>query len=257
MRFTLGKNMKKLLISCLISLFSYQVALSEVPYKAVLILTQAAMAAAQIGMVRTAGTAAGMYYGVAHMGFQGGDNGGGSRGSSREERERGQAEEGAKADEVREAKNRGDLAGQRRRNLNGLTDVELAAHIKKSVAEREAQNKEKAIAESRKNVNQMQQQVERGQAPKGIKRVDQESPNDGEIAHVHFVDGTSLNCDGSIHKTKSGTPRPTKAQAKWLISNGWIVPGFARIGDMLLIVPGVGNVWYFSGDDGIQHDLEL
>ena len=68
--------------------------------------------------------------------------------------------------------------------------------------------------------NQMQKQVERGQAPKTVIRVDQarvpfEKPN------VHFADGSALNMDGTW---KHGGRELTSAEANWLSGNGWGVP---------------------------------
>ena len=44
--------------------------------------------------------------------------------------------------------------------------------------------------------NQMQKQVEKGQAPKEVDRVDG-AHTEGQQPHVHFKDGTSLNQDRS------------------------------------------------------------
>ena len=63
--------------------------------------------------------------------------------------------------------------------------------------------------------NQMQMQVERGQAPKGVLRVD--NPKiPGQQPHIHFSDGTSLNIDGSVHDRKNGIPNLTNEIKIWL-----------------------------------------
>ena len=68
--------------------------------------------------------------------------------------------------------------------------------------------------------NQMQMQVERGQAPKGVLRVD--NPKiPGQQPHIHFSDGTSLNIDGSVHDRKNGIPNLTNEIKIWLEKNGW------------------------------------
>lgn len=67
----------------------------------------------------------------------------------------------------------------------------------------------------------MQKEVQRGQAPKDIARVDKPHvPN--QEPHVHFKDGTSLNQSGSVHDAHRGTPSPTRAALEWLRSHGWL-----------------------------------
>ena len=68
--------------------------------------------------------------------------------------------------------------------------------------------------------NQMQKQVERGQAPKGVVRVDNPKVP-GQQPHVHFSDETSLNIDGSVHDAKNGIPNLTNEIRIWLEKNGW------------------------------------
>jgi len=63
----------------------------------------------------------------------------------------------------------------------------------------------------------MQRQVERGQAPKSVDRVDParapfEQPN------VHFKDGSCLNSDGTW---KHGGRPLTNAEKNWLMKNNW------------------------------------
>lgn len=66
--------------------------------------------------------------------------------------------------------------------------------------------------------NQMQKQVERGQAPSGVVRVDSWGNNPWEQPHVHFSDGTAINLDGTPHH---GTPNLNNDTRNWLTSNGW------------------------------------
>jgi hypothetical protein len=66
----------------------------------------------------------------------------------------------------------------------------------------------------------MQKQVERGQAPKSIDRVDRaRSPYEKD--QVHFQDGNALNKDGSW---KHGGRSLTNSEKKWLVKNGWTLP---------------------------------
>ena len=68
----------------------------------------------------------------------------------------------------------------------------------------------------------MQRQVEKGQAPKDVDRV--EKPHvEGQQPHVHFKDGTSLKQDGTIHDKHKGIPNPSNKVKDWLKNNGWKV----------------------------------
>ncbi|WP_017347914.1 RHS repeat-associated core domain-containing protein [Pantoea sp. A4] len=69
----------------------------------------------------------------------------------------------------------------------------------------------------------MQKEVERGQAPREIERVDR-GHIPGQEAHVHYSDGTSSNVSGGVHDAHRGVPNPTKKARKWLISHGWTPP---------------------------------
>jgi len=69
-----------------------------------------------------------------------------------------------------------------------------------------------------KSVNQMQKQVEKGDAPRGIKRVDKGNPDHGEQDHVHFDDDSALNRDGTW---KHGSGSLNRSQESWLRGNGW------------------------------------
>lgn len=68
--------------------------------------------------------------------------------------------------------------------------------------------------------NQMNQQVERGQAPKSVDRVDTPRfPN--EKPHIEFKDGNALNNDGTW---KHGERVLTNAEEEWITGNGWKLP---------------------------------
>ena len=66
----------------------------------------------------------------------------------------------------------------------------------------------------------MQRMKERDQAPIGIDRFDKPH-TEGQLPHVHFDDGTSLNVDGTIHDKHKGIPNPTKKQRDFLEEYGW------------------------------------
>lgn len=68
--------------------------------------------------------------------------------------------------------------------------------------------------------SQMQKQVERGQAPKEVDRVDKPHVP-GQQPHVHFKDGTSLNQDGTIHDAHRGIPNISNNVREWITQNGW------------------------------------
>ena len=72
----------------------------------------------------------------------------------------------------------------------------------------------------------MQTQVERGQAPASIERVDGAHvdgvPN--QQPHVHYTNGTSSNRDGTTHDQMGGTPNPNRETRAWLQGHGWTPP---------------------------------
>ena len=68
--------------------------------------------------------------------------------------------------------------------------------------------------------NQMQKQVERGQAPNTVVRVD--NPKiPGQLPHIHFSDGTAMNIDGSVHDAMRGAHTLTNSERIWIFDNGW------------------------------------
>lgn len=71
------------------------------------------------------------------------------------------------------------------------------------------------------SLNQIQQAVQRGQAPRGVVRVDKGGGVTGEIPHAHFSNGAALNIDGTW---KHGFATLTRDQTSWLVANGWRVP---------------------------------
>ena len=68
--------------------------------------------------------------------------------------------------------------------------------------------------------NQMQKQVERGQAPNTVVRVDNPKTQ-GQLPHIHFSDGTAMNIDGSVHDAMRGVHNLTNSERIWLFDNGW------------------------------------
>ncbi|TDB43185.1 hypothetical protein C5467_23585 [Photorhabdus khanii subsp. guanajuatensis] len=69
----------------------------------------------------------------------------------------------------------------------------------------------------------MQKQVERGQAPRDIERVDK-GHIPGQEPHVHYKDGTSSNQSGGVHDAHRGIPNPSKKTIEWLRDHGWTPP---------------------------------
>ena len=68
------------------------------------------------------------------------------------------------------------------------------------------------------NVNQMNEQIRKGQAPKGVKRIDLPKVK-GEQVHAHLDKGSAINIDGTL---KHGNGNEiTVGIAKWLKKNGW------------------------------------
>ena len=74
------------------------------------------------------------------------------------------------------------------------------------------------------SVNQMNEDIKRGRAPKEIESVHQGNTNTHTQPHAHFTNGTSLNIDGTIHDQHGGIPQISKQARKWLIKYGWEVP---------------------------------
>lgn len=70
----------------------------------------------------------------------------------------------------------------------------------------------------------MQKQVEKGQAPKEVDRVDKVHNEYGQD-YVHFKDGTAINKDGTIHDDGHGIPNLNKKVLDWLNKNGWCLNG--------------------------------
>jgi RHS repeat-associated protein len=68
--------------------------------------------------------------------------------------------------------------------------------------------------------NQLNKQIKKGLAPKGIDRIDTGKVK-GEQTHAHFDNGAALNQDGGW---KHGSSELTNAQRSWLQSNGWNIP---------------------------------
>ena len=68
--------------------------------------------------------------------------------------------------------------------------------------------------------SRMRKQVERGQAPSTVVRVD--NPKiPGQLPHIHFSDGTAMNIDGSVHDAMRGAHTLTNSERIWIFDNGW------------------------------------
>lgn len=70
------------------------------------------------------------------------------------------------------------------------------------------------------SINQMNQQIERGQAPQGITRIDR-GKVPGEQDHAHLGEKHAINRNGTW---KHGGTNLTREQADWLRGNGWSIP---------------------------------
>ncbi len=71
------------------------------------------------------------------------------------------------------------------------------------------------------SINQMNEEIKKGQAPGTISRVDKGNPDLYEKPHVHFEDGNALNFDGTW---KHGEKDLTNKEKKWLIEHDWQIP---------------------------------
>ena len=110
------------------------------------------------------------------------------------------------------------LIGSAIKALLATIGVVLAAEAGKEAGKALKKKKEKAPASS----GSLQKQVEKGQAPEEVDRVDRPRvPR--QKPHVHFRDGTSLNNDGTVHDAHKGTPNPSNKTSKWLKNHGWKV----------------------------------
>jgi RHS repeat-associated protein len=69
----------------------------------------------------------------------------------------------------------------------------------------------------------MQKEVDRGQAPQDVERVDG-SHTGKEEPHVHYEDGTSSTKSGKVHDQNKGEPNPPKGTREWLEGHGWNPP---------------------------------
>lgn len=73
------------------------------------------------------------------------------------------------------------------------------------------------------SVNQMNREVQTGQAPSDVKRVEKaKEGGPGAQDHVHLKDGSALNRDGTW---RHGFSKLSNAVKDWLVSHGWTLPG--------------------------------
>ena len=72
---------------------------------------------------------------------------------------------------------------------------------------------------------QMDNQIGRGQAPRGVRHVHGGSERTGEKPHIHFGENEAvLNQDGTWGETGKPLPKLTKSIIKWIKYNGWNLP---------------------------------
>ncbi len=87
----------------------------------------------------------------------------------------------------------------------------------------EITNKPLKFAKPKKfpSINQLQQLVKKGRAPKSIDRFDKGNPNHNEDDHVRFDNGSALYRDGTW---KHGFKNLTNSESQFLNNAGWILP---------------------------------
>jgi len=76
------------------------------------------------------------------------------------------------------------------------------------------------ISQKPKSLNQLNQDILKGNAPEGVNRIDKPKIK-YEQPHIHFDDGSALNVDGSW---KHGSSQLSSSILKWLESIGWESP---------------------------------
>ena len=88
------------------------------------------------------------------------------------------------------------------------------SNLKKATGEGEAETAKKPTSQ-----NQMQNQVKKGQAPKGVDRVDPADNNiPGSQPHIHFGENeAALNQDGTWHDAGKPHPTITNKIEKWIL----------------------------------------
>jgi roadblock/LC7 domain-containing protein len=97
-----------------------------------------------------------------------------------------------------------------------------------SRTENEASDKAKSnpdVADDATDASKMQREVEKGHAPRDVRRVDSADSKHHVKPHVHFKDGTALNNDGTVHDNIDGRPDPSREVWDWLHQNGWCMNG--------------------------------
>jgi RHS repeat-associated protein len=81
------------------------------------------------------------------------------------------------------------------------------------------------MAKNPATAGQLNNQIRRGQAPRGVVRADPAQSNiPGSEPHVHYENGTSSTQSGGVHDAGNGYPNPSNAIRNWLEENGWTPP---------------------------------
>jgi filamentous hemagglutinin len=95
-------------------------------------------------------------------------------------------------------------------------------------SDKEGTNKdEKNIDSKVKSTNQIQKDVEKGNAPKSVERVDKGNADMGEQDHIHFRDGdnnVALNKDGTWKHKPNDSFKLSNKDKEWIKKNGWTLP---------------------------------
>ncbi len=111
-----------------------------------------------------------------------------------------------------EALNKGDLEKAIR-----LEDQAAALERQQAAAPSQPPPQPEAPVQARVSVDQMNQEIYNGTAPRTLDRVDTGKIL-GEQTHVHVTDGSASNLDGTW---KHGGRPLTNAEIAWLRSHGW------------------------------------
>ncbi|WP_144412044.1 hypothetical protein [Endomicrobium proavitum] len=92
---------------------------------------------------------------------------------------------------------------------------------------KEPDKKDKGETKKDKTTSQMNRDVQKGNAPKDITRVDKGNRTIGDQDHIHFKDGnknTALNKDGTWRHEPSDSFKITNKTKEWIEKNGWTLP---------------------------------
>ena len=85
----------------------------------------------------------------------------------------------------------------------------------------EPESNEKGKSKKPSSPGKMQKEVDRGQAPKDVKRVHKAHNTTNGKPHVHFRNGSAMNYDGTPHDGLNKIPILTNSVKEWLENHNW------------------------------------